>query len=90
MTTFPERYKIDLLSARPGTGSGVSLVSGEAPGVSMTIIYKDEVCRDQTGVMSGLGSVYVLVTTQGKQEIYSGCCSATLSSFSSRQVPGME
>ena len=90
MSTSSGRYKVGLSSAQPGVSSGVSLVSGGAAGVFMTIIYKDEVCRDQRGVMSGLGSVYVLVTRQGRQEVYSGCCSAAVSSFSSRQVPGME
>jgi hypothetical protein len=90
MSTFPERYKVELSSAQPGVGTGVALVFGEAAGVSMTIIYKDEVCRDQRGVMSGLGSVYVLLASQGTQQVYSGCCSAALSAFSSRHVPGME
>ena len=90
MSAYPEKYQVRLRPAQSVAGTGVALLAGTAPGVSFTIIYKDEICRDQAGVMNGLGSVYVLIDSGGRRQLYSGCCSAAASAFAKRAVPGME
>lgn len=89
LSLYPGSYDLDLQSVQPGTNRGGVLIGGEARDISYRIIYDGEMCRGQNGAMQGMGSVHVIVRRDGREQLYSGCCSAAPAAFAKRWVPGM-
>jgi hypothetical protein len=85
---FPGRYESNLESVQPGSSAGEALLTGKTPDISYRIVYTGDVCRSDDGEMRGLGRAYVILTRDGQEKLYSGCCSAAQSSFPKRRVPG--
>ena len=85
---YPGRFETAVHSVKTSGNSASTLVSGSAPGMSYNVIYSEDVCRDLKGGMLGLGRAHLIVSRNGEQEIYSGCCTISASAFSSRPLPG--
>ena len=85
---YPGRFETAVHSVKTSGNSASTLVSGSAPGMSYNVIYSEDVCRDINGAMLGLGRAHLIVSRNGEQEIYSGCCTISASAFSNRPLPG--
>jgi hypothetical protein len=88
LSFFPGRYDTDVKHIQPGGSQGETLIAGKAADVSYRVVYSGDVCRSVDGEMLGLGRAYVIVTRNGQEQLYSGCCNVAPTSFPKRSVPG--
>jgi hypothetical protein len=88
LSLFPGRIDTDMERVRSGAGPGETLLAGDTDGLSYRIVHSNDVCRSENGEMRGLGRAYLIVTRNGEDELFSGCCSVLPASFPSRKVPG--
>jgi hypothetical protein len=86
---FPERHTMTLSAVQAGTNPGAVLVSGGATDAEVKVVYSSGVCRNPLGQMRGLGSVQVILSQNGTERLFSGCCSVDPSAFPKRHTPGM-
>lgn len=86
---FPERHTLALSTVQAGTNPGAALVSGNAADAEVKVVYSSGVCRNPLGQMRGLGSVQVILSQNGAERLFSGCCSVDPSAFPKRHTPGM-
>ena len=88
LSLYPGRFETAVHSVKTSGNFADTLISGSAPGMSYNVIYSDDVCRGPDGAMLGLGRASLIVSRDGDQQIYSGCCTTSASAFSSRPLPG--
>ena len=87
LSLFPGRYEATVEAVKTSGNFADTLVSGSAPDMSYNMIYTSDVCRGIDGAMLGLGQARLVVSRNGAQEIYSGCCTISASAFPSRPLP---
>jgi hypothetical protein len=90
LSLFPGRYDTDVENVQPGSSQRETLIAGKTAYVSYRVVYSDDVCRSVDGEMLGLGRAYVIVTRNGQEQLYSGCCNIASASFPKRSVPGQK
>lgn len=88
ISLFPGRYELPIQAVTVSGNFASALVTGSAPGISFRFLYDGDVCRNAGGEMMGIGKAQLIVDRDGREWLYSGCCSAALQSFPVRSVPG--
>jgi hypothetical protein len=89
LSLFPGRFDLPLTRVGAGASLGSALIAGEGEGVSYRIVFDDRICRNADGHMQGLGAAHLIITRDGREELYSGCCAAAPEAFSKRDTAAL-
>ena len=84
MSLFPEKHEFTVQSVQAGVSPGSVLVTGLAPNASLSFVYSDEICHGVGNSSVGWGSAYIVLSQNGVQRLYKGCCNALRTAFTNR------